>query len=86
MHGAAAALMGANFYWLPVKNGRSLRVDSRSHVAEVLGRLFGAEPWTLKNGEWLTALAAAEPLEDAWKHLMDILQDDAGAIRVWREW
>ena len=77
--------MGASFYWLPVKNGRSLPVNARSHVAEILERLFGAEPWILKNGEWLTTLLAAEPNEDAWKYLADILQGDAGEIRVWRE-
>ena len=79
-------MMGSTFLWLPVKNGRTLRVDARSSVADILERLFGPEPWILVGGEWLRVLCAADPNEDAWKHLDAIFLENNDPIRVWREW
>lgn len=80
-------LMGASFLWEPMsaERGHVLGVDARSHVAEVLDRLFGSEPWILSAGEWLRALQASEPEESAWQELEYILIPGL-EIKVWRQW
>ena len=76
--------MGASFLWRPASYGKSLGVDARSHVAQVLDRMFGSEPWTLHQGEWLMALRASEPNESAWLEIQDALETH-DSIVVWRE-
>lgn len=77
--------MGASFLWRPTAGGKSIGADARSHVGEVPTTLFGGEPWTLQDGEWLRALLAAEPKEGAWSNIATALES-YNSIVVWREY
>ena len=77
--------MGATFHWLPTSKGKTLDVGARSHVGEVLDRLFGHEPWLLQDGEWLRTLRASDPKEPAWEAIENALAS-TDQIRVWRSY
>lgn len=76
--------MSANFYFEPVKPGRSLEVSAPSSFRGALEEAFGELPLVLSGNDAATlrGMKAAKCEPEAITQLMEAI-DKYGSVRVW---